>query len=168
MTQTITSAMIRQRSRKLRRIVTCLFVSLVVLLILERFGAVGFQLFEQGFNGDRPRRLALACITAFPEILYLLALWWIRQALAAFANGELFTPAVAQMLDRVGLMLATGAVITVFLLPSAAAALGFSPGYIVAYDVSSMVLGAIGLSLKIIAYILQRACEAQAELDEIF
>lgn len=65
-------------------------------------------------------------------------------------------------------MLATGAVITVFLLPSAAAALGFSPGYIVAYDVSSMVLGAIGLSLKIIAYILQRACEAQAEMDEIF
>lgn len=163
-----TTASLRQRSARLRRFVTCLLVTLAVLLVLERFGAIGLQLYRHGFTGEAQGRFLLECATAFPEVLYLLALWWIRQALAAFAAGELFSPAITRMLDRVGVMLTCGAVITVFVLPSVAAAIGFNPGYMIAYDVSSLVLGAIGLSLKIIAHVLQKASEAQAELDQIF
>ena len=72
------------------------------------------------------------------------------------------------MLDRVGTMLATGAFISVFLVPSASRAVGFGPGYLIAYDVSGLVLGAVGLSLKVIAHVLRRGSEMQAELDEIF
>ncbi|MBA3833845.1 MAG: DUF2975 domain-containing protein [Chthoniobacterales bacterium] len=163
-----TNTSIQQRSANLRRLVSCLLASLVVLLVLERFGALAMQLSKHGIGGEWPRRFASECITAFPEILYLLALWWIREALAAFAAGKLYTPTVTRMLERVGVMLSTGAFIGVFLLPSATGALGFGPGYVIAYDISGLVLGAIGLSLNIIAHVLQRASELQAELDEIF
>ena len=162
------SQFIRQRSAKLRRFVTFLLATLAVLLLLERFGAIGLQLFRGDFTAKSFRRLGLQGLTAVPETLYVLALWRIRQALNAFAQGELYSPTITRMLDRVGDMLAIGAVISVFLLPIISSALGFPLGYLIAYDVSSLVLGAIGLSLKIIADILRKASEAQAELDEIF
>jgi hypothetical protein len=62
----------------------------------------------------------------------VLALWWVRQALAAFARGELFTPTITRALRRVGL--AAGALMGVFLVPSLTRALGFGPGYMIAYD----------------------------------
>ncbi|MBA3961722.1 MAG: DUF2975 domain-containing protein [Chthoniobacterales bacterium] len=139
-----------------------------MLLVLERFGAIGLQLARRGFSGDGPRRLALECAVAFPEVLYLLALWWVRQTLAAFALGELYSPAICRMLERLGLTLASAAFLTVFILPSIARWLGFAPGYVIAYDVSNLVLGALGLSLTIIARVLRSAAAAQAELDEIF
>ncbi len=163
-----TQADIQRTSTALRRLVSVLLASLSVLLVLERFGAVGMELFLQGFAGEVPRRLAFEGIAACPEVLYLLALWWIRQALAAFAEGKLYTPTITRMLDRVGTMLATGAFISVFLVPSASRAVGFGPGYLIAYDVSGLVLGAVGLSLKVIAHVLRRGSEMQAELDEIF
>jgi len=43
-----------------------------------------------------------------------------------------------------------------------------SPGYWIAFDVTGLVLGAIGLSLVIVSHILDRAGELKAELDEIF
>ncbi len=72
------------------------------------------------------------------------------------------------MLERLGLTLASAAFLTVFILPSIARWLGFAPGYVIAYDVSNLVLGALGLSLTIIARVLRSAAAAQAELDEIF
>jgi hypothetical protein len=159
---------IQRTSARLRRFVTGLLLVLVVLLFLERFGAVGLQLIEGGFGGEGIRRLAFELVAACPEMLYLLSLWWIRQALSEFAGGKLYTPSVRRMLDRVGTTLAAGALISVFLVPSASRALGFGPGYWIAYDVSALVLGAIGLSLKVIAHVLRLASEMQVELDEIF
>jgi hypothetical protein len=163
-----TQADIQKSSAKLRRLLTVLLVALAATLALERFGAVGLQLFRQGITGDAPRRLAFECIRACPEVMYLIALWWIRQALSAFAAGELYAPTVTRMLDRVGLVLAAGACISAFVVPSAARAIGFAPGYVIAFDVSGLVLGAVGLSLKVIAHVLRRAAEMQTELDEIF
>jgi hypothetical protein len=126
------------------------------------------QFAQHGLTGETLRRLGLACVAACPEVVFLLALWWIRQALAAFADGKFYTPTITRMLDRVGTMLAIGSFITVFLIPSASRALGFGPGYLIAYDVSGLVLGAVGLSLKVIAHVLRRASEMEAELDGIF
>jgi Protein of unknown function (DUF2975) len=168
MNKKATQADIQKSSAKLRRLITFLLTALAATLVLERFGAVGIQLFRQSGGTDTLSRLAFECITACPEVLYLIALWWIRQALSAFAEGELYAPTVARMLDRVGIMLAAGAFISVFLVPSATRAIGFAPGYMIAFDVSGLVLGAVGLSLKVIAHVLRRAAEMQAELDEIF
>src|SRR5262249_16752576 len=114
---------IQQRSTNLRRIVGCLLAVLVVLLVGDRFGALAMQFLTRGIGEEWLRRFAVECMRAVPEILFLLALWWIREALAAFAAGELYAPVVTRMLDRVGGMLFAGAVISVFLLPSATAAL---------------------------------------------
>lgn len=159
---------IQRTSTNLRRLVSCLLATLTILLLLERFGAVGLQLVNRGFTGDVSRRLATQCIAACPELAYLLALWWIRQTLAAFAAGKLYTQAVTRMLDRVGTMLAVGALINIFIVPGASRALGFGPGYLIPYDVSGFVLAALGLSLKVIAHVLRRAAEMETELEEIF
>ncbi len=162
------AADIRERSARLRRLVTGMLGALWVLLVLERFGAVALRLFEQGSDDELLRRFVYQLVAACPEVFFLLSLWWIRQALAAFARGELYAPIITRMLERVGAMLVAGAVIKVFLVPGAAYLLGFGPGYWVAFDVSGLVLVAIGLSLGIIAQVLRRASELQAELDEIF
>jgi hypothetical protein len=168
MTNKRTQVEIQRTSAKLRRLSSGLLGSLVVLMVAERFGKVGLLLVQQGFTGETLRRLALACVVACPEALFLLALWWIRQALAAFADGEFYTPTITLMLNRVGTTLAAGSLITVFLIPSASRALGFGPGYLIAYDISGLVLGAVGLSLKVIAHVLRRASDMEAELDGIF
>ena len=163
-----TQAEIQRTSVKLRRLLTGLVVTLALLVAGERFGPLVVQFGQHGLTGEPLRRLALACVAACPEVLFLLALWRIRQALAAFADGKFYTPTITRMLDRVGTMLAVGSFIAVFLIPSAARALGFGPGYLIAYDVSGLVLGAVGLSLKVIAHVLRRASEMEAELDGIF
>jgi hypothetical protein len=159
---------IQLASTRLRRVISLLFASLAALLVLERFGAIAADVVRRGNDADVLRRIAVQAVSACPEVLYLLALWWIRQALASFAKGSLFTPTIAQMIDRVGVTLAAGAFIGVFLVPSALRALGNGPGYLIAYDIGGLVLGALGLSLKVIAHVLHRAAAMQAELDEMF
>ncbi|WP_158884148.1 DUF2975 domain-containing protein [Rhodanobacter sp. L36] len=159
---------IQHRSAGLRRFVTSLCILLIVLLLLERFGFALEQLVHNGPGRQSFGRLAVQMIHALPEASYLLALWWIRQALNAIAQGELYGPTIQHMLDRVGLMLAVGAFVSVFLVPGLCRVLGYDPGYWIAYDVSALVLGAIGLSLKVIADVLRHAAGVQAELDGIF
>jgi hypothetical protein len=168
MTEASTEAEIRRTSARLRAGVSVLLACLALLLVGERFGAATLRLFQEHGGGDTVRRLAWQFFAAVPEALYLLALWWVRQALAAFAEERLYAPPVADMLDRVGITLAVAATIDVFLLPTVARALGFGPGYLVAYDISGLVLGAVGLSFRVIAHVLRRAAELRAELDEIF
>ena len=162
-----TNAAIQATSAKLRRFLTWVFASLAVLLLLERFGAITAQALRDpaaaGFG-----RFAVQAVLASPEVLYLLALWWVRQALASFAEGNLYTPTIATMIDRVGMTLAAGAFLGVFVVPGALRLLGQGPGYLIAYDIAGVVLGAIGLSFKVIAHVLRRAAELQAELDEMF
>ena len=71
-----------------------------------------------------------------PDIAYLVALQSIRAALASFARGEFFAPIVTRMLARVGALLATGAFAATFVVPLVERALGWSPGYWIAFDVS--------------------------------
>ena len=73
-----TQAEIRRTSANLRRLLTGLLATLAVLLVLERFGAVAVQLLNHGVSGETLRRLGLGFAAACPEVLFLLALWWIR------------------------------------------------------------------------------------------
>lgn len=159
---------IRARSSCLRRFITGLAVALWLLLLLERFGAAGLHAWEHAADAASLRALALQCVAAIPEVIYLLALGGVRRALAEFSRGQLYAPTITRMLDRVGALLAAGAFIGIFVVPALQRALGSGPGYWIAFDVSALVLGAIGLSLTVIARVFGHAAILKAELDEIF
>jgi hypothetical protein len=159
---------IRRHSARMRRFVTWLWAGSLALVVLERFSAATLKVFASSFAGDALRHFACQTVAAFPEFLFLLALWWIREALAAFSRGELFAPPITRMLDRVGIVLACGAAARIFIVPGVCRVLGFNAGYWIAFDAASLVLGAIGLALKAIAGVLRHASAIQSELDEIF
>jgi len=163
-----TTGIIQAHSARARRFVTVLWIAGLTLVVLERFSAAGIRAFASGFSGETMRALACQAVAAFPEALFLLGLWWVREALAAFARGEWFAMPVTRMLDRVGVMLACGAAARIFIVPGACRLLGFDSGHWIAFDAAGLVLGAIGLALKAIAGVLRHASMIQSELDEIF
>ncbi len=168
MPSTALPAALRARSARLVRALTVLLVVLVSLLLSERFGAVGVSVLDKGLDGEVIRRFGVQLAAAVAESCYLMALWWVRAALVEFAHGAFHTPIIAKALQRVGAMLSVGAAIALFVEPSLQRALGFDPGYVIAYDIGSAVLCAVGLSLSMLAHVLERAAVVQAELDEIF
>lgn len=157
---------LRTRSARLARGLAWLTGGLAALLVLERFSAPALALLVAGTGTWQA--LGLAVFRAVPEVCYLLALWWVHQAMAEFGQGVFHTPGIARALQRVGMVLTAGAAFRVFLLPSLERLLGSPPGFVVAVDVGSMVLCALGLSLAMLANVLERAGAVQAELDEIF
>lgn len=161
-------ARIRARSASLLRFVHGLAAVLWLTFLLERFGAVSLGLAAHVTAAAAWRAFAVQFVLAIPELLYLLALGGVCRALAEFARGQLYVPTVTQMLDRIGVLLALGALIGVFVVPGLQRALGAGPGYWIAFDVSGLVLGALGLSLTVIAHVFGRAAALEAELDEIF
>jgi Protein of unknown function (DUF2975) len=161
-------AVLRARSARLARGLTVLLVVLAAMLLSERFSAVGLSLLDEGLGGEALRRFGVQLAAAIPEACYLMALWWVRAALVEFAHGAFHTPVIAKALQRVGAMLTAGAAIALFAVPSLQRLFGFDPGYLIAYDIGSAVLCALGLSLAMLAHVLERAAAVQAELDEIF
>lgn len=159
---------IRHHSARMRRFVTILWVASLTLVVLERFSSATIKVFASGFTSEPLRALACQAAAAVPEGLFLLGLWWVRAALAAFARGEWFAAPMTRMLDRVGIVLACGSAARIFLVPGACRLLGFNPGHWIAFDAAGLVLGAIGLALKAIAGVLRHASTIQSELDEIF
>ncbi len=159
---------IQRRSARLRRYVTWLWAIALVIVVLERFSAAAIEVVAAGFSGSSLRRLACQGVSAFPEALFLLGLWWVRGALAAFARGELFAPTIGRMLGRVGVVLAVGAAMRIAVVPGLCRLVGFGPGYWIAFDTSALVLGSFGLSLRAISAVLQHASTIKSELDEMF
>jgi hypothetical protein len=162
------TASIQRHSARMRRFVTVLWTASVTLVVLERFSAVTIEAVRSGFANQASRALACQAAAAVPEGLLLLGLWWVREALAAFSRGELFTAPMTRMLDRVGVLLACGSAARIFLVPGVCRLLGFDSGHWIAFDAAGLVLGAIGLALKAIAGVLRHASAIQSELDEIF
>ena len=102
------------------------------------------------------------------DALYLFALDGVRRALSAIARGEFFTPILTGMLDRVGILLAAAAVIAAFVVPALQNLIGAGPGHWIAFNVSALLLGALGLALTGFAGVVGQAARLKAELDEIF
>jgi hypothetical protein len=163
-----TAASIRHYSARMRRFITVLWVASLTLVVLERFSAAAIKVFASGFASEAWRALACQAAAAVPEGLFLLGLWWVRTALAAFSRGEWFGAPMTRMLDRVGIVLASGSAARIFLVPGVCRLLGSNPGHWIAFDAASLVLAAIGLALKAIAGVLRHASTIQSELDEIF
>lgn len=155
---------VQQHSARVHRFVTVLWVLCFLLVLAERFSAVTIHALQTGTM----RPLAIQAVAAIPEFLFLIALWWIRDALGAFARGELFGAAMTRMLDRVGVMLTCAAAVRILIVPGLSRVLGETIGYWIAFDAEAMILAAIGLALRAIASVLRHAAAMQSELDEIF
>lgn len=162
------SIAIQQRSAQLRRYVTVLWIVCVVLVVMERFSNATIHAVRSGFAAAEVRVLACQVVSAVPEAMFLLGLWWVREALSAFSRGEWFGSPITRMLDRVGIVLVCGSFARIFIVPGACRLLGLDAGYWIAFDASALVLGALGLALQAIAGVLRRASAIQSELDEIF
>ncbi len=162
------SIAIQQRSAQLRRYVTVLWIVCVGLVVMERFSNATIHAVRSGFASGEVRVLACQAVSAVPEAMFLLGLWWVRETLSAFSRGEWFGSPITRMLDRVGIVLVCGSFTRIFIVPGACRLLGLDWGYWIAFDASALVLGAIGLALKAIAGVLRRASAIQSELDEIF
>jgi hypothetical protein len=157
---------LRTRSARLAGALAWLLAGLGLLLLLERFSEPVLVLMDG--DAGAGARIGLQLAAALPEVCYLLGLWWVRRALVEFARGAFHTPMIALALRRVGTVLTAGAAFKVFILPSLERLLGDPPGYLVAYDIDSLVLCGLGLALAMLAHVLERAAAVQAELDEIF
>lgn len=162
------TASLQRLSARMRRFATALWIVCLALVVLERFSNATIRVVLTNFASEPLHWLACQAVAAVPEALFLLGLWWARETLAAFSRGELFALPVTRMLDRVGVVLACGAAARILIVPGACRLLGFDAGHWIAFDAASMVLGAIGLSLKAIAGVLRHASTIQSELDEIF
>lgn len=168
MNETPVTIFIKKRSLQLSRRITALLAMVFLLFLSERFSLVLIDLYRSHYTIVAWRNLGLQATASVPEAIYLSALWWVRQALQSFTRGELFAPVVGQALHRVGIVLLIGALLNIFLVPILQHFLGIGPGYLIAFDIEGIVLGAVGLSLMLLAHVLMRAAELQSELDEIF
>lgn len=136
-------------------------VCLTLLLVAERFGPLLV-------NGASVPALGVAVVLAVPPAIYLAALWGVRPAFAAMRDGTLFAPAISAALVRVGMLLSVGAVLDVAVKPGVLALLGAGPGYLIALDFASYAIGTLGLALMLLARLVTRAADNEAELGDMF
>lgn len=102
-----------------------------------------------------------------PTLFYLAAIWMLQRAHAAIARGEAVEPALATLLERLGVCLFFGGIARVFgelLLVRLLLGVQTSWAWI---DVAAITLGCVGLLLFVLARPLRDAVKARAELAEI-
>jgi hypothetical protein len=162
------TASLQDYSARMRALITAVWTGCLLLVAGERFSAVTLQLVQSGFAATEMRAWICQAVSAIPEALFLVALWGIRTALAAFARGELFTAAITHMLERVGVVLVCAAAVRLFVVPGVCRLLGFGAGYWIAFDAAAVIVGAIGLALRVIGAVLRHASELESELEQIF
>ena len=150
----------QQRSRWLARLAMVTFSVLTLVMITEA-----------AMVAATPRpATALAFQLAYraPVPFYLFALWTMRSAFGRIADGEVFSTVLPGSLFRLGLALALGAVVTVFVSPLMLRFMGgYRHGAYAAFDPSAITIGLTGLFLVILSRLFARAVMMQHELDEI-
>jgi hypothetical protein len=153
---------------RLRRILTGLVLFLALVLVTERAGYAGLFGSRTTAHEPLPLALLLQLLLATPAILYLGALWALRQAAAAVASGGAFGDAVVRPLRRVGYCLIAGAALALLVMPWLHRLL--VPGHprLIDYDLATLIIAGIGLGLIFLSRLVREAGAIQAELDQMF
>lgn len=148
---------LQTQARVLMWLVTVPFATLCLLGIV----LIGNLAWQGGRFADT------VAIYYLPMALYVWAIWMVRQALRAVAGGAMFDAVVPTLLARVGLALFGGAILTVFGTPIA---WWLTTGQQLArpFEPSAVALGVVGLTLALVAQLLQRAGAMREELGEFF
>lgn len=152
-----------RNARRMARLLTFIFWLVAAALLLERLGYAGI------YRGTvQPFALLEQLLLSLPAILYLTAVWQLRNALAAVASGNLFGDAVVRAIRRVGALLVVAALVSTFLLPPMSRALGQVMHRLIDLDVATFTIGAVGLGLWSLAHVVRRAAAHERELKEFF
>jgi hypothetical protein len=109
----------------------------------------------------------LFTVWSLPATCYLFGVWSIGQALGEVAKGRLIQAALPATLRRVGISLAVGGVISVFVVSNLMRLVGYAGSGYLHFDVAGMTLGMIGGALFLLGRVMDQALAAQAELDEM-
>ena len=150
-------------ARRTELLLTAMVAVVGLLLVSERAGYAG--LYE---GGGSATALALQLLFALPAILYLTGLWQLRVAARQVARGETFGAAVARALRRVGALLLAGAFATLVVMPFVYRLAGAPHPRLIDFDVTTLIVAAIGAALGFFARLIDRAAALRRELDEIF
>lgn len=149
------------RSRWLRRLATTVFCVVAAALGIE---------VTMAFTSDHVKReLAYLLPYRLPGLFYLAGIWTIRQAFARFAEGEMFSRLLPNLLRRLGLALAGGGVASVLLTQWLwRALLGPASGALASFDPPAITIGLVGLLMIVLADLMKRAADMRNELDGFF
>jgi hypothetical protein len=146
---------LRIRARILMWLVTLPFVLLAFIAVMQLWFVLRYNL------------LAWPILVAFaPMYIYIAAIWMVRQALKAIADGALFDTVVPKLLLRVGLALFFGALFNVIGLPATNAM--FRLQLPMAFDGAAVTLGVVGATLVLLSQLLKQAASMREELDSFF
>ena len=142
---------LRRHARLLMWLVTIPLAGFVLILA----AVVGNVAWQGGRYAD------IVAIIYPPMLLYGWAIWTMRRALRAVADGEEFG---AGLLWRVGLALFGGAILTVFAVPLLTW-WRFGHPFVQTFDGSAVTLGVAGAVLAVVGRLAARASAMRAELD---
>lgn len=149
---------LRARARTLMWLVTVPFACLL-LAVLLLFGMIAW-------NGARGQA-GMVIIFYVPMFIYIWAIWMVRQALKAIAEGAVFGQVVPRLLFRVGAALFGGALFNVFGVQLLTRLL-YGRGAFLAFDGAAITLGVVGATLVLVSQLLAQASALREELDEFF
>jgi hypothetical protein len=164
MTTDLATASFRNSAARLRRILTFSTVFLALVLVAERLGYAG----AYSAAGMDAHNLLVQLTLSLPAILNLAALWSLRTAVAATARGEVFGSVVVTAFRRVGSLLAASSFAVMLVMPLLARLMGQTVQRLIDADISTLVLGTLGLGLLFVGSLIDRAGAAQRELEEFF
>jgi Protein of unknown function (DUF2975) len=149
---------LRDRSRWLQRLATCVFCALAAAIGLEAGMALN--------SHDTAFAAASLVIYRLPVLFYLTGVWAIRQTFSKLAGGDIFSELLPALLRRLGLALAGGGVASVFLTPWLWRALpGPMQGSWASFDPSAIAVGLAGLLMIVLGDLMRRAADMKHELD---
>lgn len=135
-------------------------VLLVFLSLLSAFAIILAALLRGG--GHMTETLLM---TFLPIPFYLWAIWIARRAILLIGSGGALRTIVSTMLQRIGWALLAGGLVRTFAVPWGYRIVNGS-GPVAAFDAAAITIGAIGVTLVIVARLVAEAEAARAELDE--
>lgn len=107
-------------------------------------------------------------LTAIPSLIYLVAVWRLRQAAVEVARGEPFAPRAAAAMRGVGVLLLIGAAIALMLPLIQARLLGQPLARWIDADIATLAIAAVGVGQILVGRLLRRAGKTERELSEFF
>lgn len=144
-----------------------IFLVAALLLILGRYIISPIaETFFSDYGGDRDLQdLARNFIDAGPPLILAWGLWETRNYLGRLTKGEVWGPATAQLLGRVGDSLLWAAAMAMLVAPNLNNWIEGSFGGLDAkFDAEYLVLAGLGLLLSLIARVVRNVVEVAAAL----
>ena len=155
---------LRRRAARMRLALLAAAAALLLILLLERLSYAG------AFSGAEvaPAVIAAQLTLSAPSLINLLALWQLGDAAGRVARGDLFGALIVRAFRRVGTLLALSSAVSILLMPILASNMGYPIERLIDADVSTLILGALGIALTFIGSLVERAGQAHRELEEFF